>query len=222
MHTSSRLIGFTADRFTPAPVSMHQCAVALICRSPDSFYGFRFILPSRSSSSEFLRSQSSPGIFRCPASPAFRFRSLFATSLERVDIFAGRPTAPLRSVLRLSQPLDGFFRSRACRLISSRNHVQGPSRPGVFSPHAATLPRQKELPPCRCLTARSRSRSGLRRFTPASTCDASRLRGLDPRRAAFLESGYSPRPKPLPSSSSGPPGSLFFRRQLRLLGAFRS
>jgi hypothetical protein len=51
------------------------------------------------------------------------------------------------------------------------------------------------------LHRRSYTRSDFRRLALPSTCDASRLRGLDLRRAAFFESGYSPRPKPLPSSN---------------------
>jgi hypothetical protein len=51
------------------------------------------------------------------------------------------------------------------------------------------------------LLRRSHPRSDFRRLAYESTCDASRLRGLDLRQAAFLRSGYSPRPKPLPSSN---------------------
>jgi hypothetical protein len=51
------------------------------------------------------------------------------------------------------------------------------------------------------LPRRSYPRSDFRRLACKSTRDASRLRGLYLRRAAFLRSGYSPRPKPLPSSN---------------------
>jgi len=51
------------------------------------------------------------------------------------------------------------------------------------------------------LHRRSYPRSDFRRLACKSTRDASRLRGLHLRQAAFLESGYSPRPKPLPSSN---------------------
>lgn len=51
------------------------------------------------------------------------------------------------------------------------------------------------------LPRRSYPRSDFRRLAYKSTCDASRLRGLYLRQAAFLRSGYSPRPKPLPSSN---------------------
>lgn len=51
------------------------------------------------------------------------------------------------------------------------------------------------------LLRRSYPRSNFRRLACMSTCDASRLRGFHLRQAAFLRSGYSPRPKPLPSSN---------------------
>jgi hypothetical protein len=51
------------------------------------------------------------------------------------------------------------------------------------------------------LLRRSHPRSDFRRLACESTCNASRLRGLHLRQAAFLRSGYSPRPKPLPSSN---------------------
>jgi hypothetical protein len=51
------------------------------------------------------------------------------------------------------------------------------------------------------LLRRSYPRSDFHRLACTSTCDASRLRGFDLRQAAFLRSGYSPRPKPLPSSN---------------------
>jgi len=51
------------------------------------------------------------------------------------------------------------------------------------------------------LLRRSHPRSDFRRLACMSTCKAPRLRGFHLRQAAFLESGYSPRPKPLPSSN---------------------
>jgi hypothetical protein len=51
------------------------------------------------------------------------------------------------------------------------------------------------------LHRRSYPRSDFRRLACTSTCEASQLRGLHLRQAAFLRSGYSPRPKPLPSSN---------------------
>jgi hypothetical protein len=46
----------------------------------------------------------------------------------------------------------------------------------------------------------SRAPADFRRPVLAATNDASRLRGFDLCEAAFFRSGYSPRPKPLPSS----------------------
>jgi len=51
------------------------------------------------------------------------------------------------------------------------------------------------------LHRRSCPRSDFRRLACRSTCAASRLRGFYLRQVAFLRSGYSPRPKPLPSSN---------------------
>jgi hypothetical protein len=50
------------------------------------------------------------------------------------------------------------------------------------------------------LHRRSCSHADFRRPVLTATNDASRLRGFDLCEAAFLRSGYSPRPKPLPSS----------------------
>jgi len=63
---------------------------------------------------------------------------------RRCLLLAGLPTVPLRSVLRFSQPLDGFLHLRLCRLVSSRCHVQG-FRPGVWSRPAAVPARRR---PC--------------------------------------------------------------------------
>jgi hypothetical protein len=127
--------------------------------------------------------------------PSSRHHSKAAT------IYHGASQAPLRSVRRFSQPLDGLFRSPARRLISSRCHVQGHLSFRGFSPVAATLPHRKELSSMSLLPRRSHPRSDFRRLACKSTRDASRLRGLYLRQAAFLRSGYSPRPKPLPSSN---------------------
>lgn len=51
------------------------------------------------------------------------------------------------------------------------------------------------------LLRRSHPRSDFHRLAYESTCKASQLRGFYLRQAAFLRSGYSPRPKPLPSSN---------------------
>jgi len=105
---------------------------------------FRSTVPSKSfttpssfslafASSERLRFISSLVAFRRELHlPGFS--ALFATSPVRSHLTATTPTPSLRSVLRLSQPFDVFLRTRACRLISSRCHVQGPSRSGGSLP----------------------------------------------------------------------------------------
>jgi hypothetical protein len=50
------------------------------------------------------------------------------------------PRPLLCSVLRLSQPLDGFLRETSHRLVSSGSHVQGSHSFRGFSPRAAFLP----------------------------------------------------------------------------------
>jgi len=86
MRTDPRLIGFTAyrghvplSRLTHVTFSIRRSAVPIKERLHPS---------SRNSSSEFLRSCSSPSILRRPASPAVGFRSLFATSLERGYVYS--------------------------------------------------------------------------------------------------------------------------------------
>jgi len=86
MRTDPRLIGFTANRDC-VPFSRLTHATFSIRRSSDPVKD-RAHPSSRNSSSEFLRSCSSPCIFRCSASPAVGFRSLFATSLERGYVYS--------------------------------------------------------------------------------------------------------------------------------------
>jgi hypothetical protein len=61
--------------------------------------------------------------------PSSRHHTHAATSHETSQV-------PLRSVLRLSQPLDGLLRARACELVSSRCHVQELSVQGLLSPRS--------------------------------------------------------------------------------------
>jgi hypothetical protein len=88
-----------------------------------------FILPCGLSSSEFLRFCSRSIPFGSEHYlPGFRPSSRYHRA-RPLDTAA--PTLPLRSALRLSQPLGGLLRPRLCGLVPSRNHVQGSSRPGV-------------------------------------------------------------------------------------------
>jgi hypothetical protein len=59
-----------------------------------------------------------------------RVSSLYAAP-PMASTVAGLPNLPLSSVLRFSQPLDGFRHPRLCGLIASRSHVQGCHRSGV-------------------------------------------------------------------------------------------
>jgi hypothetical protein len=69
------------------------------------------------------------------------------------DITAPRPLVQvhpkrlLRSVLRLSQPLDGLLRSPAGELVPSRRHVQGSLPSKGFSPRAAFLSSSERVTP---------------------------------------------------------------------------
>jgi hypothetical protein len=199
MRIDPRLIGFTAHRFR-GPLSKPTLATSSIRRSLDPIR-IELILPRATPlQSPFVRA---PRRSPCDARlhlplgfvPSSRHHSRAATNLR------GASHAPLRSVLRLSQPLDGLFRARACGLIPSRSHVQGPLSFRGFSPVAATHSHRMEPASLPLFHRRSCSRSDFRRLTHKSTREASRLRGFHLRQAAFLESGYSPRPKPLPSSN---------------------
>lgn len=135
------------------------------------------------------------------APPAFGFPSLFATSHESSYVFSRglpRPASvrpqvfstsrrllplPCSRAYSIPQPRPGFFVVQG--LLSRRSSPS--SSEGAFLLVVAAAPLVGSL-----------------RFSPAratSTCAASRLRGFDPRRAAFFRFGYSPRPKPLPSSN---------------------
>lgn len=199
MRTDPRFIGFTAHRFQ-VPLSKSPVAICSTRRSLDPIKS-RAHPSSRNSPSEFLRSCTSPFILRCSAHLPLGFVPSSRHHDRAATFFRGASQSPLRSVLRFSQPLDGFFRSLARRLIPSRCHVQGPRSYRGFSPDTATLPHRKELSSMPLLLRRSYRRSDFRRLAHTSTCDASRLRGFDLRQAAFLRSGYSPRLKPLPSSN---------------------
>jgi hypothetical protein len=199
MRIDPRLIGFTAHRVR-GPLSKPTAATSSIRRSLDPIR-IELILPRATPlQSPFVRApRRSPYDVRLHLPlgfvPSSRHHSSTATIFRRAS------HAPLRSVLRLSQPLDGFFRARACRLIPSRSHVQGHLSFRGFSPVAATHPHRMEPSSLPLSHRRSCSRSDFRRLTHKSTCAAPRLRGFHLRQAAFLESGYSPRPKPLPSSN---------------------
>ena len=127
----SRTIGF--PRFDPTTVSVGE--IAFPARPSPAPFGAgsfpRASFPLRS-------------LFACLPAPLFSSAqsclgvpSLFAASLK-VSTQCGHYLfpCPLGSVLRFSQPLDGFLHLRLRRLLSSRSHVQG-LRSGVWSRFAA-------------------------------------------------------------------------------------
>jgi hypothetical protein len=199
MWTDPRLIGFAASRLH-APLSKRPHTCSSIHRSLGPLTD-RAHSSSRNSSSECLRSRSSPFTFRCSASPALGFRSLFATSLEHSYVFSrrlprpasfrpqvfttSRRLVPLSSLQAYSIPQPRPGSSFVQGLLSRRSHAS--SSEAAFLPAVDAPPL---VPALRLSSARV-----------PSTCGASRLRGLDLRRAAFFRSGYSPRPNPLPSSN---------------------
>jgi hypothetical protein len=102
---------------------------------------------------------------------------------RRCPLVAQDPNLALRSVLRLSQPLDGLLHlpaSWACFIPQPR---PGFSPFRDFSRIAAVLTRHQALPPCRCLPFAHRQAGCHERPI--------RLRGFPPRFGAFLGSGVS-------------------------------
>jgi hypothetical protein len=145
----------------------------------------------------------------------FRFSSLFATSHARSHFSRDfpSPTTFRPQAFAASRRFAPRTRLRACFIPLPR---PGFSLFRGFSPRAATLPHRKERAPMPLFHRRSRTCFHFRRNQCASTCDAPRLRGFYLRKAAFRESGYSPRPRPLPSTVSSPPGPFFSRRRCHL------
>jgi len=134
--------------------------------------------------------------------------------------FAKGPNLSLRSVLGLSQPLDGFLRARACRLISSRCHVQGLARSGDFSPVAATLAHREEPSP---LPLAHAPLTCLRRLPQSVGLDFEAFICTGPRSlplTLFTCAGVAPLLEflslrlPLHSASTRLPGALRSRRSL--------
>jgi hypothetical protein len=175
----------------------------------------------RFSSSELLRPFSSPGLFRAEHHLP-RFPSLFATSHARSNFTRRLSQSRLRSVLRFSQPLDGFLRARARRLVSSRCHVQGsicsraslPAQPSLFI--RRSFPLAVVAPSLRALAPAFTGTFALPRVVPLD------FEAFIFARLAFRRLGYSPSPQPLPSSVSSPPGPLFFGVGPNLLRTFHS
>jgi hypothetical protein len=181
----SRLVGLPRD--CRASACFHAApsgSVELPSPEPASS---RFILPWRSSSSEFLRSNHPRASFdgRIPTQGLVPHRGITGARPHLT-----RDAMPsLRSVLRLSQPLDGFLRPPASRACSIPQPRPGLSPFRGFSPRAAGclidspfLPAVVIPSPHRTMPCSSLSRSACRRL-PRSWMP--RLRGFAPREAAL-------------------------------------
>lgn len=142
-------------------------------------------VPLRSRRASCLSTRSSPT----------RVSALFATSSFRVHSMQAHPKHPLRSVLRLSQPLDGLLRETSHRLISSRSHVRVPSRSGASPLVQPFLPHQEKLPPCRFTCPSSLAETSCQSNTP-------RLRGFAPHEVTLFTVWFYPFRDSLPSSGS--------------------
>lgn len=152
-------------------------------------------------------------LFRAPSLPrppdlfrdglAARVSALLATSPVRVHHSRGFQPS-LRSVPRRSQPLDGFLRAPAPRLVSSSSRVQG-----VFSVQGL-LPSRSASPLvegcCPLAVAAAPLTRPSREESPRNDASASRL--LSTRRSVPSGPVIRPRRRPLPSSGSSPPGPL--------------
>jgi hypothetical protein len=113
----------------------------------------RFILPWQFL---LLRVPSLKSPARCLSTRAHlpRVSSLIAASLGARPLLTKVAKPSLRSVLRFSQPLDGFLRAPALRACSIPQPRPGLSPFRGFSPRAARRLHQAPLPPCRCPPAR--------------------------------------------------------------------
>jgi hypothetical protein len=155
--------------------------------------------PLRLHSSSFTMTSdpsSAPLLLRVPsprALPRSTFRSSSVLSdrahlppgpVPHRDITCAQPLAreapslTLRSILRLSQPLDGLIRTHARGLVSSRCHVQGSARSRASLSAQPPCLVDRSLPPCRCSV---RARQACARGHPHEP----RLRGVYPREDAF-------------------------------------
>jgi hypothetical protein len=200
MRIDPRLIGFTAHR-EHGPLSKPTHATFSIRRSldplrPSSSFLTRLLF--RVPSFVHLAAHLAMFGFTCPW-VSFPLRDI---TRARLRLFAEPPTlhfgpsAGFRNLSTASSALEltGLFHPAATSRV--RSSFRG------FSPAAATFPLRKELASLPLFHRCSYPSSDFRRLPCTSTNDASRLRGFSPRQAAFLRSGYSPRPKPLPSSNS--------------------
>jgi hypothetical protein len=155
MQTDLRLVGFAAAS-RPGPVSkperrpcldLPSARLLLRLRAHPSVTRLLFRVPSFALLAPVLsdydhRAQWSLSFTCLGFRPSSRHHTHAATSRETSQV-------PLRSVLRLSQPLDVLLRARACELVSSRCHVQGSLCPGASLPAQPPFLIGRSVPPCR-------------------------------------------------------------------------
>jgi len=167
------------------------------------------ILPARSSSSEFLRDKPSPARSFERTSSTCLGSSPHRDVTRTRPLTAGLPTSPLRSVLGLSQPLDGLLRAPACRLISSRCRVQDFARSGCSPLAQPPSLIGRSLPPCRHSSRADRPKS-------AATPDALGFEASIRARMRAPGSVIHRTVRRSPPRVSSPPGAPFSRRAARL------
>jgi hypothetical protein len=142
MQAASRFIGFTAIRFS---VAYFQARSPLLV-SPS--YRLSQKRPSASHPSVRQLLLGAPSLRSTPlaglstrAAPIRGFGPPHDITNSR-PLMLRFPKSQLCSVLRRSQPRDGFLRKLARRLISSRSRVQDPSCSGAYSLRTAVLSRR--------------------------------------------------------------------------------
>jgi len=126
-------------RTRPRSYSLRRFSMTLGLRGILPYALLLFRVPSFSNPARNLSAASSTCLGFFPHRDSTRARPLIA-----------KLPVSLRSVLRFSQPLDGFLRARARRLVSSRCHVQDSScsRSSPFAQPPSLVGRS--MPPCRC------------------------------------------------------------------------
>ena len=161
-----------------------------------------------SSPSEFLRSFfSRPTPFDVEALPT-------SGPVPLRDLTNGRPncekTTSRGSVLRLSQPLDGFLRPLARELIPSHCHVQGCFLFRGFSLRAARSSRRRTFCPPAVVQANAH------RPKPTATLACLDFEALLRTKMRCYRLGLTARQLAPLVRFSSPPGLLFSRRRLQL------
>jgi hypothetical protein len=156
---------------------------SVISPSADSIKS-RLILPCRRSSTKFLRSTTSPHVFRRQLTcygfqPSRDFTSTRLRFARRPPVLRFDPSSGFRNLSTVSSAskLAGLFHPAATPRVRSRSGASLPSQPSALVERLFL----------RAVAASSLANST--RLAPseiAPTCDASQLRGFAPRRLAFI------------------------------------